>query len=59
VGDEETAYVLAAAARGEAEYRGYPHVEAQLVDHPQLNAALERAGYRHTGGMYIYELILK
>jgi len=58
-GDEETMVALALAARGEARYRGYPHVEAQLINHPLLNAALERAGYRRTGGMYIYEQSLE
>ena len=55
VGDEETAFALALAARGEAEYRGYRRVEAILVDHAALNAALERAGYRRKGGMFVYE----
>jgi len=59
VGDEETMFTLALAARGEAQYRGYPHVEVLLVDHPPLNAALERAGYRRQGGMFIYEQVLE
>ncbi len=58
-GDEESMVALALAARGEARYRGYPRVEALLVDHAPLNAALERAGYRRTGGMYIYEQSLE
>ncbi|MDE3087842.1 MAG: hypothetical protein KGJ80_00460, partial [Chloroflexota bacterium] len=59
VGDEETMRHLALAARGEAKYRGYPHVEAMLVDHAPLNAALTRAGYRREGGMFIYEQVLE
>jgi GNAT superfamily N-acetyltransferase len=54
-GDAETLLTLALAARGEAEYRGYPHVEATLADHAPLNDALARAGYRRAGGMFIYE----
>ncbi len=57
-GDAETAYALALAARGEARYRGFPRLEALLVDDPHLNAALERAGYRRQGGMFIYEQTL-
>ncbi len=58
VGDEETAHALALAARAEARYRGYAHVEALVIDHAPLNAALERAGYRRQGGMFIYEQTL-
>ena len=56
VGDEETIHVLALAARGEAAYRGYPHLEAQIADHPAANRALERAGFSRGGGMFIYEV---
>lgn len=55
VGDAETMRALALAARGEAKYRGYPHVEAMLIECPPLNATLESAGYRRDGGMFIYE----
>jgi len=55
VGDEETMYALALAARGEAAYRGYPHLEVQVADHPAANRALERAGFQRGGGMLIYE----
>ena len=58
VGDEESMFTLAFAARGETAYRGYPHVEAMLVDQPPVNAALERAGYRRDSGMLIYEQTL-
>lgn len=58
VGDEETAFALALAARSEAKYRGYPRLEAILIDHAPLNAALERAGYRRQSGMFIYEQAL-
>ncbi|HEX7594280.1 MAG TPA: GNAT family N-acetyltransferase, partial [Anaerolineae bacterium] len=33
-GDDETAYALALAARGEAKYRGFPRLEALLGDDP-------------------------
>ncbi len=54
-GDEETAFTLALAARGEAKYRGFPRLEALVGDDATLNRALERAGYRREGGMFIYE----
>lgn len=54
-GDEETMHALARAARGEAAYRGYPHLEAQVADHPAANRALARAGFKRGGGMLIYE----
>lgn len=54
-GDEETLVAVALATRGEAGYRGYTRVEAILAEHAPLNAALERAGYRREGGMFIYE----
>ncbi len=59
VGDEETAFTLARAARGEARYRGFPRLEAMVVDHAPLNAALERAGYHRQGGMFICEQALE
>lgn len=59
VGDEESMFTLAQAVRGETTYRGYQHVEARLIDHPPVNAALERASYRRDGGMLIYEQLLK
>ena len=49
---------LACAARGEAAYRGYPRLEAQVVDHPIIQHALARAGYTWHGGMFIYEMAL-
>ena len=55
VGDEESMFTLAQAARGEVAYRGYQHIEAMLIDHLPVNAALERAGYRRDSGMLIYE----
>lgn len=58
IGDAEAIYALAVAARGEAYYRGYPHVEAMVADHATLNTALESAGYRREGGMLIYEQTL-
>jgi GNAT superfamily N-acetyltransferase len=57
-GDAESTYTLALAARGEADYRGYPSVEALLIDQPQINSALERAGFLRQGGMLIYEQVL-
>ncbi len=58
-GDEKAIFALARAARGEARYRGYSRLEAILINHPALNAALERAGYRREGGMFIYEQALR
>ena len=58
VGDEETIHALALAARGEAAYRGYSHLEAQSADYPAANRALERAGFTRGGGMFIYEVEL-
>ena len=57
-GGEETLHALALAARGEAAYRGYPHLEAQIADYPAANRALERAGFTRGGGMFIYEVEL-
>jgi len=57
-GDAETIATLARAARGEAAYRGYAHLEAQIVEHPTLDRALERAGFTRRGGMFIYEMEL-
>lgn len=59
VGDEPAIHTLATAARAEADYRGYPRVEAIVADTPLLNAALERAEYVCDGGMLIYEQILE
>lgn len=58
-GDRWMMEELARHARGEAHYRGYGRIEAQLIDHPEINAALEGAGYRREGGVYLYEQILK
>ena len=58
VGDEETIHALALAARGEAAYRGYSHLEAQIAEYPAANRALERAGFTRGGGMFIYEVEL-
>ncbi|MEW5719764.1 MAG: GNAT family N-acetyltransferase [Chloroflexota bacterium] len=57
-GDEETMSDLARAARGEAAYRGYPHLEAQIADDSAANRALERAGFARGGGMFVYEVEL-
>lgn len=57
-GDEAEMSALARAARYEAAYRGYPHLEAQIADHPTANRALERAGFTSSGGMFIYEIEL-
>lgn len=58
VGDEEAMCTLARAARYEAAYRGYPHLEAHIAEHPTANRALERAGFIKSGGMFIYEIEL-
>lgn len=58
-GDRTTMTDLAHEARGEAYYRGYGRIEAQLLDHPEINAAMENAGYRREGGLYLYEQLLK
>ena len=58
-GDVSTMQELALAARGETYYRGYEHTEAQLIDHHGINAALENAGYRREGGLFLYEQRLK
>jgi GNAT superfamily N-acetyltransferase len=57
-GDAKSMFTLALAARGEANYRGYQHIEAILIDHPEVNAALKRARYRLEGGMQVYEQAL-
>ena len=59
VGAEQSMFTLALAARGETAYRGYPQLEAMLIDYPPVNAALERAGFRREGGMFIYEQVLR
>ena len=46
---------IALAVRAEAEYRGYAHVEANVVDHAPLNSALERAGFKTESGIFLYE----
>lgn len=46
---------MAFAARAEAAYRGYAHVEAFLVDHAPLNTALENAGFKTESGVFLYE----
>jgi GNAT superfamily N-acetyltransferase len=58
VGDEETMYALALAARGETAYRGFARLEAQIADHPTVNRALERAGFTRGDGMFVYEMEL-
>lgn len=58
-GNRMTMEELARAARGEAYYRGYGRVEGQLVDHPEINAAMSSAGYRREGGLYLLEQSLK
>lgn len=58
-GKENAMRELAIAARGEAHYRGYQHVEANLIDHPGINAALADAGYSREGGVLVYEFKLK
>ena len=58
-GDRMTMEALARKARGEAYHRGYRRIEAQLLDHPEINIALENAGYRREGGLYLYEQLLK
>jgi len=55
VGDDDALFAMACAARAEAAYRGYTHVEAMLVDDALLNTALERAGYTTSSGMLLYE----
>jgi GNAT superfamily N-acetyltransferase len=57
-GSAQAMLTLALAARGEAHYRGYPRVEAILIDHPQVNSALESAGFVRQGGMLVYEQTL-
>lgn len=54
-GDVATMTALASAARAEAEYRGYAHVEALLVDYAPINTALEHAGFKTEGGVLLYE----
>lgn len=54
-GDDDAMFAMAHAARAEAAYRGYAHVETMLVDYAPLNAALERAGYTTSSGMLLYE----
>ena len=57
-GDAKSMLSLARAARSEAYYRGFARIEAILIDHPQVNPALERAGFVRQGGMLIYEQAL-
>ena len=54
-GDAEEIFSLALAVRGEAEHRGYAHIEAMAADHAPLNTALERAGFKTESGMFLYE----
>lgn len=54
-GDIDTMTALASAARAEAEYRGYAHVEAFLIDYARINTALERAGFKTESGVFLYE----
>lgn len=58
VGDADQAHRIALAARAEAAYRGYAHVEAILADYAPINAAMERAGFKSEGGMLLYEQTL-
>jgi GNAT superfamily N-acetyltransferase len=58
VGTEPATSALARAARHEAAFRGYPHLQAHLVDHPDTNRALQNAGFTQSGGMFIYEIEL-
>ncbi len=55
VGDPSRQEELALAARAEAAYRGYKHLEALIPDEANLNQALAQAGYVREGGMLIYE----
>lgn len=55
VGDNDAMFAMARTIRAEAAYRGYAHVEGILADYAPLNAALERAGYATSGGMFLYE----
>ncbi len=57
-GDPKSMFALALAVRGEARYRGYPRVEAILIDHPRLKSVLKRAGFLPQGGMLVYEQAL-
>ena len=54
-GNELAMFELALGVRGEAAYRGYAHVEANLADYAPLNAVLQHAGYRIDGGQYLFE----
>ncbi|MBI5035465.1 MAG: GNAT family N-acetyltransferase [Chloroflexi bacterium] len=54
-GNEQAMFDIAHAVGGEAAYRGYAHVEATLADYAPLNDALQRAGYRTDGGIFLYE----
>jgi ribosomal protein S18 acetylase RimI-like enzyme len=54
-GNIEAMTALAIATRAEAEYRGYAHVEALLIDDAPINSALEHAGYKTEGGVFLYE----
>ncbi len=58
-GAEESMRQLARAVRVEARYRGFPNVEAMLADEPAVNAAMRGAGYRKSGGVFLYEMELK
>jgi ribosomal protein S18 acetylase RimI-like enzyme len=58
-GDAESVRPLARAVRVEARYRGFPNVEAILADESTVNAVMRDAGYRQTGGIFLYEMELK
>lgn len=55
VGDAETTWTLALAARAEAARRDYPRLVARLADDPALDSIMEQAGYARDDGMLIYE----
>lgn len=59
VGNEDTMYKLAIAARAEAGYRGIEHIEALIVDDDAINRALDSAGFRREGGIFVYEQALR
>lgn len=54
-GDDDARLALAQSARTEARYRGYARVEAVILDDARINRALELAGFKRDGALFIYE----
>lgn len=58
VGADDAMLALARSVRAEAKYRGFRRVQAMVLDDAHINRALQGAGFKREGGMYIYEQAL-